>query len=138
MSPDGTVDACYLLEKERRDHGLDLRLGQVNADAGRLEISDKLLDRARRLAARPKPLCADCFCRYHCAGGCHVHHDTNRPAAAYDDMCVATRLITADRLLRRLRLPAIADKCLADPAAAGSLARQADDRLIGRCHDVTL
>lgn len=138
VSPDGTVDACYLLEKERRDHGLDLRLGQVNADAARLEINDKLLDCARRLAARPKPLCVNCFCQYHCAGGCHVHHDTNRPAAAYDDMCVATRLITADRLLRRLRLPAIADKYLADPVAAGSLARQADDRLIGRCRDVTL
>ena len=137
VSPDGTVDACYLLEQEWRDHGVDLRLGQVNVGEGRLEISDKALDRARRLAARRKPLCANCFCRYHCAGGCHIHHDTNRPAAAYDDMCVATRLITADRLLRRLRLPAIADEYLADPVAAGSLARQADDRLIGG-RDVTL
>ena len=27
VSPDGTVDACYLLEQDRRDHGADLRLG---------------------------------------------------------------------------------------------------------------
>lgn len=130
VSPDGTVDACYLLEKEWRDHGLDLRLGRVDAGARSLEIDDEALDRTRRLAARRKPLCAHCFCKYHCAGGCHVHHDTSRPTAAYDDMCVATRLITADKLLRRLQLPAIADECLADPAAASSLARHPDDCLL--------
>jgi uncharacterized protein len=130
VSPDGAVDACYLLEKEWRDQGLELRLGLVNVAARSLEIEDEALERTRRLAARHKPLCANCFCQYHCAGGCHVHHDTNRPAAAYDDMCVATRLITADKVLRRLGLTAVADRTLTDPVAAHSLARHADDRLI--------
>lgn len=130
VSPDGAVDACYLLEKEWRDHGLDLRLGRVGAGARSLRIDDAALDRTRQLAARPKPLCSSCFCQYHCAGGCHVHHGTDRAAAAYDDMCLATRLITASQILRRLRLASIADDCLADPVAASALARHADDRLI--------
>jgi uncharacterized protein len=130
VSPGGAVDACYLLEKEWRDRGLDLRLGRVDVAARSIEIEGKALDRTRRLAARHKPLCASCLCQYHCAGGCHVHHDTDRPAGAYDDMCIATRLITADKLLRRLRLTAIADRLLADPVAARALARHADDRLI--------
>lgn len=130
VSPDGAVDGCYLLAEEWRNKGLDLRLGRVDVAARRLEIEGEALDRTRRLAARHKPLCANCFCQYHCAGGCHVHHDTNRPAAAYDDMCVATRLITADKLLRRLRLTALADRTLTDPVAARALAQHADDRLI--------
>jgi uncharacterized protein len=130
VSPDGTVDACYLLESEWRDHGLDLRLGRVDVAAKRLEIDDQRLDRVRRLPARAKPLCANCFCQYHCAGGCHVHHDTSRPPAAYDDLCVATRLITADKLLRRLQVEDIAKGILVDPVAAAALARHADDHLL--------
>lgn len=130
VSPEGCIDACYLLEQEWRERGLDLRLGRVDVNARCLEIDDGAVDRTRRFAGRQKRLCARCFCQYHCAGGCHVHHDTGRPAAAYDDMCVATRLITAGKVLRRLQLPAALSQCLEDPAAARSLAQHPDDRLI--------
>jgi uncharacterized protein len=129
VSPDGAVDACYLLESEWRAHGLDLRLGRVDVAAGRLDIPNEALDRVRRLAGRAKPLCANCFCRYHCAGGCHVHHDTSSPRAAYDDMCVVTRLISAERLLRRIQRRDLGAELLSDRAAGMALARQPDDRL---------
>jgi len=130
VSPDGTIGACYLLESEWASHGFDLRLGRVDVAGRRFEIDDEALDRARRLPARPKPLCANCFCRYQCAGGCHVHHATSGATAAYDDMCVATRLITVDKLLRRLQLDDLASGILADPVAATALARRADDHLL--------
>lgn len=132
VSPDGMVDACYLLESEWLEYGLDLRLGRVDVAAKRLEIDEERLERVRRLPAREKSLCANCFCRYHCAGGCHVHHETSRPPAAYDDMCIATRLITADKLLRQLQVEDVGAGILADPVAASALARQADDHLLAR------
>jgi uncharacterized protein len=132
VSPDGMVYACYLLEREWQDHGLDLRLGHVDMAAKRFDIDDERLDRVRRLPARDKPLCVNCFCRYHCAGGCHVHHETSRPPADYDDMCVATRLITSDKLLRQLRVEDVAAGILDDPVAAAALARHADDHLLAR------
>lgn len=130
VSPNGVVDGCYLLEGEWRGRGLDLRLGRVDTERRRLEVEAEALERVRRVPAREKPLCANCFCRYHCAGGCHVHHDTSRPAGSYDDLCVATRLIAADKLLRRLGLPRLADELLADTDAAGALARLPDDHLV--------
>ena len=130
VSPDGAVNACYLPENQWRDRGLDLRLGHVDAATGRVEIDDEALERVRGLPGRDKPLCANCYCQYHCAGGCHVHHDTDGPPASYDDLCIATRLITADRLLRGLHLPEVSAECLRDAVSAATLAQNSDDRLL--------
>jgi uncharacterized protein len=130
VSPDGAIDACYLLEDEWRSHGLDLRLGSVDV-AGRCFLIDEgALRRVRHIPTREKSLCANCFCRYHCAGGCHVHHRTDREPGDYDELCVITRLITAAKLLGRLGQPDVADELLADPTATAVLAGQVDDRLL--------
>lgn len=130
VSPQGIVDGCYLLENEWLDRGLDLRLGLVDVAAGRFEVGTEALERMRHLAAREKPQCVNCFCRDHCAGGCHVHHDTNRPPADYDDLCLATRLISAGRLLGRLGLSEVATWLLDDADASSALARHPDDHLL--------
>jgi uncharacterized protein len=130
VSPDGVVNGCYLPENQWRDRGLDLRLGHVDGATGRMEIEEEALESVRGLPGRDKPLCANCYCRYHCAGGCHVHHDTDRPPASYDDLCIATRLITADRLLRGLHHPEVSAECLHDASSAAALAQNSDDRLL--------
>ena len=110
VSPDGTVDACYLLEKERRDHGLDLRLGQVNADAARLEINDEATGRTRRLAARPKPLCANCFCRITAREDVTSITTPTAPQPLMTTCAWLHASLRQTRLLRRLRLTAVADR----------------------------
>jgi uncharacterized protein len=128
VSPDGAVDACYLLESDWQQKGLDMRLGWLHD--GDFEIDSLSLQRVRAMQVQNRPLCADCLCKFHCAGGCHVHHDTNRPAGQFDNWCVQTRLITITRLLRDLGENDLADAFLNTPSAWQSAVWQASDRMI--------
>jgi radical SAM protein with 4Fe4S-binding SPASM domain len=110
VSPDGAVDACYLLPDDWRRSQLDLHFGRVTPRG--LELDSAALERIRTLAADTKPLCATCLCRYHCAGGCHVNHPT---ADNYDDLCIQTRLVTIASLLRRIGQLALAESWLQAP-----------------------
>jgi uncharacterized protein len=124
VSPDGAIDACYLLREDWERKGLDMRLGRIAA--GRLEIDPAALQRVRDLTVRERPLCAGCLCRYQCAGGCHVNHDA---AGKYDDLCVQTRLVTLTKLLRQIGQDELAETWLADRRALEKSVWQASDRL---------
>lgn len=127
VSPDGAVDACYLLEEDWQERGLDMRLGWLKGSD--FEIEAQALRRVRGMNAHNRPLCADCLCRFHCAGGCYVHHDTHRPAGQFDDWCVQTRLITVTQLLRRMGQDALAEAWLADLSAWQTAVWRSSDRL---------
>ncbi len=128
VSPDGAVDACYLLKKDWEKSGLDLRLGRLNNDG--FEIDPDALQSVRNLTVHQKPLCADCFCRYHCAGGCHVNHNTSAAPGEFDNLCVQTRLITAVSLLRKIGQDTLADDWLSDREALETAVWQKTDRLL--------
>ncbi|NWF69126.1 MAG: radical SAM protein [Chloroflexi bacterium] len=128
VSPDGAVAACYLLEKDWQQSGLDMHLGWLRA--GHFALDAAAIERARGLAVENKPLCANCLCRLHCAGGCHVSHDTARAPGHFDEVCIQTRLITTAALLRQNGQHALADAWLADGAALHATAAQSSDRLI--------
>lgn len=127
VSPDGAVDACYLLQKDWELSGLDMRLGSLRD--GQFDLSPEAIQRVRHLNVDNKPLCDDCLCRYSCAGGCHVNHDTAKPAGQYDDQCILTRIITVAQLLRQIGQGALADSWLADQAALEHTVWHANDRL---------
>lgn len=130
VSPDGRLASCYLPPEEWQAQGLDMYLGRV-APAGELLIDQTAADRLRRdnhVDARPG--CAGCFCRFHCCGGCHVHHRAAHPGPPDPDpACVRTRLITAGLLLRRLGQPEATRAWLSDPAALWATAARSGDRL---------
>lgn len=128
VSPDGAVDTCYLLQKDWESSGLNLRLGWLRESG--FELSPVAIQHARDLNVDTRPLCADCFCRFSCAGGCHVNHDTSRPPGGYDDLCIQTRLITVTRLLRQIGQDSLADTWLADRDAAETAVWQPNDRLL--------
>jgi uncharacterized protein len=130
VSPDGVVNACYLLEETWQAEGLDMRLGWLNVSDERFEIEPAALARVRQLNVYNKPLCDHCFCRYHCAGGCHVNHRANGPLGHYDDLCLQTRLVTLGTLLRQLAQHDLLAEWLDDPAALSASAWQPDDRLV--------
>ncbi|NLX09599.1 MAG: radical SAM protein [Chloroflexi bacterium] len=127
VSPDGWVDACYLLHEDWERSGLNLRIGRL--DSGRFAIHTDALQDVRALTVHARPLCADCFCRYHCAGGCHVNHDTRGRPGEYDALCVQTRLITLAGLLREIGQGELAAAWLEDRAACAVSAGQPSDRL---------
>jgi uncharacterized protein len=127
VTPDGGIQACYLMQQDWRRRGLDLQLGRLGQSG--FSIDEHALDRIRRLTVQAKPLCADCFCRHHCCGGCHVNHDTHRRAGDYDAQCIQTRLMTAANLLRGMNCGELASGWLQDRAACLAAVQQPNDRL---------
>jgi uncharacterized protein len=127
LHPDGRVSACYLLERDWQARGMDLNLGRLAA-AGDMELPAEDVQRVRQLAA-DKPRCRNCYCRWSCAGGCHVNHSYPGCSLAYDDFCVQTRLITACSLLDGMGQEALADRLMADRAEMQRLALRPSDGL---------
>lgn len=125
VSPDGRLSACYLMPRDWQRMGLDLDFGRVEPGRGVI-VDAAALERVRALAA-DKARCHSCFCRYTCAGGCHVNL-AGRPGHE-SDYCVQTRLITATQVLRHLGFDDEASALLAEPAAMRRLAALPDDRL---------
>lgn len=132
VSPDGRVSSCYLPQQAWQKRGLDLDVGWLSAD-GTMQIDLEAIDRLRRMVMK-KPRCERCFCRWTCAGGCHVKHSYPGCSLEYDDFCIQTRIITACSLLKELGFDQIADTLLEDRSAMEALALQSSDRLM----DVTL
>ena len=100
ISPDGSIDACYLLEKDWQIQNLDMHLGNLVSD--HIILDPESVQRVRSYNVHTKPLCKHCLCRYHCAGGCHINHPSQGQPGDYDDLCIQTRLITIARLLKGL------------------------------------
>lgn len=125
--PDGRVCGCYLPDAEWRAQGLDLELGRFTP-AGELFLDEAAVARLRGLV-EDRPRCRGCFCRWSCAGGCHVHHSPPGCPREYDGFCLQTRLITAALLLAEMGRDDLAEELLTERACADRLARQASDRL---------
>jgi radical SAM protein with 4Fe4S-binding SPASM domain len=127
VAPDGMVSSCYLLEENWTERGLDLRLGQI--ENGEFNLSPAALESMQNLRVENRPLCADCFCRWHCAGGCTVNHDTSAPPGQFDAPCIQTRLISLTRLLERLGQDALAKELLSNPHSMEAAVWRQTDRI---------
>jgi uncharacterized protein len=128
VSPDGTVSACYLLQQDWEAKGLDLRLGHV--EHGGIHLWPDAITSVRKLNVHNKPFCARCLCKWHCAGGCHVNHSSEGPTGAYDRLCVQTRIITLNNLLRAMGQDALLSKWLQDQEAVEQSVYQTSDLLL--------
>lgn len=126
IHPDGMIACCYLQEHEWREKGLDLAVGQIKA--GRVELDEQRLRGLRNLL-KDKPRCSDCFCRYSCAGGCHVNNTFPDSPAHYTDYCVHTRIMTACCLLQEMAREEMVDELLQDKEAMRALAFFHSDKL---------
>jgi uncharacterized protein len=130
VAPDGTIAACYLLPERWREQGLRMELGYVDETRRSLVIDVRAVERVRTLQVDRKSLCANCLCRYHCAGGCHVNHPSTGQPGAYTPSCIQTRLVTVATLLHEMHEDALADAWLASAHAARQVAWRIDDRLV--------
>lgn len=126
VSPDGALNACYLLPADWSRNNLNLCFGRVG-DNG-FEINYPALQHIRNLSVYNKTLCDNCLGRYHCAGGCHVNHNTSS-VGHYDDLCIQTRLVTIANLLMQIGQDALVDEWLTNPVAMEASIMQTTDRL---------
>jgi uncharacterized protein len=100
ISPNGEINACYLPKDIWETKGKPMYLGTL--ENGRFNIHQSNLEKVRQNQVGSKSLCKYCFIRYHCAGGCHVNHDTSSVPGKYDELCVRTRLISIGKLLIKI------------------------------------
>ena len=127
VHPDGTINACYLDSEEWKQHGMDLRLGEVSSGQG-VNIDQQRVDEVRELV-KQKDRCSKCFCRWSCAGGCHVTNTYQGASMEYDSFCVGTRIITACLLLEATGCGSLVKRLLTDRQALEKIARQSTDHL---------
>jgi uncharacterized protein len=127
LSADGTLSGCYLLPERWERRGLDLRIGRAGNEAG--VVVDPIAIEGLRALVLDKPRCGHCFCRWTCAGGCHV--DDTYPGCRddYTGHCAQTRVITAWQLLENMGCAGLAQALLAGTAAMEALAYRSSDRL---------
>jgi uncharacterized protein len=102
VTPEGKINGCYLLEEEWKRHGLDLQIGNMINHPPFYEISPKMLSNTRAYNQIYSPICKNCFAKYHCAGGCHVHHPKQNITWDQDRLCIQTRLVIVGKLLALL------------------------------------
>jgi len=102
VSPDGRISNCYLQPGKWQKAGLDLDFGSFR-DSGDAIIEGSRLETIRRIVEN-KTRCENCFCKWSCAGGCHVGITFPGSNANYDNFCIQTRLISAFTLLTNLGL----------------------------------
>jgi uncharacterized protein len=129
VSPDGAVNACYLLRQDWEARGLDLCLGRME-DSGAAALDAERVAFARSLNVWNKPSCARCFCKWHCAGGCHVNHPLSDSPGNYDRLCLQTRIITLRNVLKAMGRQDTFRRLLANIGALERAARQTCDTLV--------
>jgi radical SAM protein with 4Fe4S-binding SPASM domain len=127
IGPDGSIEGCYLPRARWQARSLDLVLGRASAEHG-VCVDQGAVERLRSLVLE-KPRCTRCFCRWTCAGGCHVEVTYPGCSDAYTSHCVQTRLITVWRLLGTLGCIEQRDALFADTQAMEQLAFRRSDRL---------
>jgi len=126
VAPDGRISSCYLPQQEWQQRGLDLDVGHVTG--GTVQIDFGAISRLRQMVM-DKPRCEKCFCRWTCAGGCHVNQTYPDCSLEYNDFCIQTRIITAYSLLCQLGFEQRAETLLQDRNAMETLALHPSDRL---------
>ncbi|MGD8623603.1 MAG: hypothetical protein PVJ34_03630 [Anaerolineae bacterium] len=129
VSPDGLLSACYLLRRDWQARGLDLVLGRM--EDGTACLDEGAVAATRALNVRNKPFCRRCFCRWHCAGGCHVNHVLPAGPRAYDRLCIQTRIIALGNILKAMGQDALLAALLAEDAALARAVEQPTDRIAG-------
>ncbi len=130
VSPEGTINACYLLERDWQTKGLDMRLGNLKQN-GSVTLDRPAVEAIRGLNVLNKPACQQCFCKWHCAGGCHVNNPLSTTPRAYNRLCIQTRLITLHNILKTMGLERLMDRLLNSPEGLEQLMQPSGDTLFG-------
>jgi uncharacterized protein len=100
VTPAGVVTACYMVTELEDNNSRFFFHGQFDPVSNQYVFDPEAGNRLRSRNTDSLPACRDCFCRYHCAGGC-----LNQAGSLYqvsDYRCQITRALTLDQLVESL------------------------------------
>jgi uncharacterized protein len=126
ISPEGSISSCYQLETEWKRQKKDLAFGWIDSEGFHFDMEK--VNQCREFSVHNKRFCENCFCKYHCTGGCHLSHNTDKVSGLYDDFCIETRMISAAFLLDELNQSALKEEWLSDEDSIRIMAAQSSDR----------
>ena len=118
--------SCYVQETDWTSRGMDLSVGRIENKSVVLN-TDKLLSFRNQLDEKPR--CSSCFCRFGCAGGCHVNNTWPDSSSDYQNYCIYTRIITLTSLLEEMGESELVQNLLNDKTSMVKIARQRSDKL---------
>jgi uncharacterized protein len=127
LAPDGRISSCYLLQERWQSVGLDLEFGFVKSD-GQVIMKSENIEEIRKTVLN-KPRCINCFCRWSCAGGCHVGTTFPGCTARYNDFCRQTRVISTFSLLSDMGMYECINDLLNEPDSLIKINNQVSDRI---------
>lgn len=127
VSPEGRISNCYLQASKWQKVGLDLDFGFI-ISSDNVRIEQGQLEDIRGMV-ESKPRCKNCFCKWSCAGGCHVGSTFPGSEAGYDNFCKQTRLISLFTLLSGLGLQEKTDRLTQSPQEMRKIVNQRSDCL---------
>jgi hypothetical protein len=96
---------------------------------GEAQIDMKKVDAIRKVV-EDKPRCTGCFCKWSCAGGCHVGITYPGSDVKYADFCLQTRIISAFTLLSDLGFPEKIEELIKSPENLRKLATSKSDNMM--------
>jgi|WetSurSiteA1Bulk_404760.scaffolds.fasta_scaffold00443_6 uncharacterized protein len=126
VTPEGEINSCYLLPNRWEERGLDLSVGKMKA--GGMHISQEKIAGLRDLVKK-KPRCTSCFCKWICAGGCHVDVTYPGSPVVYDNYCRQTRILGIIDMMRKIDQPGILEVFLGDEQQLRKFSMQRSDKL---------
>jgi uncharacterized protein len=127
VHPGGILASCYVQEKDWLSKGLDFSVGTVHDKSVFLE-ENKLISLRNQLDNKPR--CRNCFCRFGCAGGCHLNNTFPGSSPDYEDYCIQTRIITLCSLLYEMGESDLANELIENKEYLEKPALQKTDRLL--------
>ena len=127
ISPDGRISSCYLMPEKWERVNMHLDFGQIHNNE--IQINKENLNFIRKIIS-DKPGCSKCFCRWSCAGGCHISNTFPGAKEEYTDFCIQTRIISLCTLLSDLGMNDDVAELLDDRTIMKTLALQKSDLLL--------
>ena len=100
VSPEGFVTGCYEVGEPDDPRAGTFFYGRLNPATGEIEVDDEKLRRLRTLTVEHKPACADCFCKWTCAGECasKLALEGNAWDPSGNPRCLVNRELTLDQM----------------------------------------
>lgn len=105
VTPDGYMSACYEAFSASCDHLSTFLVGRYDSASGSFRVDRDKLDRLRERQVQNMPTCANCFCKYTCAGDCasrNFSHFGRQDLFAVGARCELIRAVVRRRLQRML------------------------------------
>ncbi len=102
VTPDGSVSTCFAADHENSPHADPFIVGRCHPGRGGLRFDHQRIERVRAMGVESMTACNDCFCRWHCAGGCRIIHSPEAETQVRHLACAITRHLIRWKLLRRV------------------------------------